>query len=116
RFMAVAVEDREPSDFPPPPEDLLAESEPAALSVSPPEVDPGATITVSGTGFGFCQASWSVAVEGTDLASPPEQDSDAEERSATIQLPDDIAPGEYRVVALCDSSAGPTEAASTAFT
>ena len=36
----------------------------------------GEQITVSGTGFGFCQASWSVAVEGTDLASPPEAGSD----------------------------------------
>ncbi len=115
RFMAVAVEDREPADFPPPPEELLAEGEPAGLSVSPPEVDPGATITVSGTGFGFCRASWSVAVEGTPLASPPETGSDAEDRSATIQLPDDIAPGEYRVVAICDSGAGPREAASATF-
>jgi membrane peptidoglycan carboxypeptidase len=116
RFMAVAVEDRELEDFPAPPEELLAESEPATLAVSPPEVDPGATITVSGTGFGFCQASWSVAVEGTDLASPPEAGSDAEERSATLQLPEDIAPGEYRAVARCDSGAGAGEAASAMFT
>jgi len=116
RFMAVAVEDREPADFPAPPEELLAEGEPAGLSVSPPEVDPGATITVSGTGFGFCQASWSVAVEGTPLTSPPETGSDAEERSAALPLPEDIAPGQYRVVALCDNGAGPREAASATFT
>ena len=116
RFMAVAVEDREPADFPPPPEELLAEGEPAGLSVSPPEVDPGATITVSGTGFGFCQASWSVAVEGTPLTSPPEAGSDAEDRSATLQLPEDIAPGQYRVIAVCDSGAGARETASATFT
>src|SRR5690606_22078064 len=66
RFMEAAMADREVEDFPPPPDELLEPSEPATLSVSPSEVEPGATVTVSGSGFELCEASWSVAVEGTD--------------------------------------------------
>jgi len=111
RFMEVAMEGREEADFPAPPEELLRESEPASLAVEPPEADPGATITARGTGFGFCRASWSVAVVETPIASAPETGSDAEERTATIQLPPDIAAGSYRVVARCDSGAGARDVA-----
>src|SRR5690606_16433042 len=115
RFMTAAMEGRDVEDFPAPPEELLRESEPASLSVTPPEVQPGGTINVTGTGFGFCRAAWSVVVEGTPLASPPDTGSDAEDRSASIRLPDDIAPGDYQVVASCDSGAGAREAARAGF-
>ncbi|MET0728811.1 MAG: transglycosylase domain-containing protein [Acidimicrobiales bacterium] len=115
RFMAAAMEGRDAQDFPPPPEELLREGEPASLGVSPPEVDPGATITVQGTGFGFCRASWSIAVDGTALASAPEAGSDEEERSASLDLPDDIDPGSYTVSARCDSGAGERAAATATF-
>jgi membrane peptidoglycan carboxypeptidase len=113
RFMRAALEGRDVEDFPAPPDELVREPEPAAITVEP---DPGAAITVRGTGFGFCQASWSVAVEGTTLTSPPETGSSAEERTATLTLPEDIAPGSYRVVARCDSGAGSPDAAQAALT
>ncbi|HEX4868487.1 MAG TPA: PBP1A family penicillin-binding protein [Acidimicrobiales bacterium] len=115
KFMTVAMEGRDEADFPDPPAELLKESAAAELSVAPPEVDPGGSITVSGSGFDLCRASWSVAVEGTPLASTPETGSDADERSATIQLPADIAPGSYQVVARCDSGAGERTAGSATF-
>lgn len=68
-------------------------------------------MTVSGTGFGFCRTAWSVAIDGTPIASAPETDSTAEDRSATLSIPVDLAPGSYRVVARCDSGAGVRDAA-----
>jgi penicillin-binding protein 1A len=111
RFMKKAMEGRDPTDFPAPPDELLKASKAAGLSVAPPEVDPGGRVTVTGTGFGFCQASWSVAIDGTPIASAPETGSDADERSAALDVPADLAPGSYRVVARCDSGAGARDAA-----
>jgi penicillin-binding protein 1A len=111
RFMEKAMEGREVEDFPPPPDALLQPSEPSGLNVEPPEVDPGATVTVRGTGFGFCRSAWSVAIDGTPVASSPEAGSDADERVAALTIPEDIAPGTYRVVARCDSGAGMRDAA-----
>ena len=111
KFMEKALEGREPTDFPPPPDELLKESAPPALTVAPPEVDPGGSVTVSGTGFGFCRTAWSVAIDGTPIASAPETESTAEDRSATLNVPVDLPPGSYRVVARCDSGAGVRDAA-----
>ncbi|MGK2949009.1 MAG: transglycosylase domain-containing protein [Acidimicrobiales bacterium] len=111
RYMEAALADREPVDFPAPPDELLEPGEEAGLGLSPPEVDPGGTVEVSGTGYGFCRASWSVVVEGTDVASTPETGSDEEDRRATIQVPEDTAPGSYKVSAVCDSGAGARVAA-----
>jgi hypothetical protein len=107
--------DREVEDFPAPPDELVQPGEEAGLAVSPTEVEPGATLTVSGTGFGFCRVSWSVAIHGTDVSSGPDGGGDAEERSTTLRLPDDIEPGSYEVVARCDSGAGPRDAARATF-
>ena len=114
RYMEVAMEGREAADFPAPPDELLRERNPSSLTVTPPEVDPGATVTVQGSGFGFCRSSWSVALEGTPAASAPETGSDAEDRSASLTVPADLAAGTYRVVARCDSGAGVREAGSAA--
>jgi penicillin-binding protein 1A len=115
RFMEAAVADREVEDFPAPPDELVQPGEEAALLVSPPEVEPGGTLTVSGTGFGFCRASWSVTVPGTEVASAPDTGSEDDDRSATLTLPADIEPGRYEVVASCDSGAGPRDAARAGF-
>ena len=112
-FMRVALEDREKQDFPEPPAELIAPSEPAALSAKPAEVDPGGTVTVSGRGFDLCTSSWSVAIEGTSVASAPQTGSAEDTRQTTIAVPADLAPGAYRVVARCDSGAGARDAAST---
>jgi hypothetical protein len=74
--------------------------------VNPPEVDPGGTITASGTGFDICRASWAIAIEGTPVTSAAETASDADQRSASLNVPRDATPGPYRVVARCDSGAG----------
>jgi penicillin-binding protein 1A len=116
QFMSVAMEGREESDFPPPPDELLRESEPSALAVNPPEVDPGDTITVSGSGFEVCRTSWSVAVEQLGLTSTPETGNDADQRSASLTLPGDAAPGSYTAVARCDGGAGERVAAQATFT
>jgi membrane peptidoglycan carboxypeptidase len=111
RFMERAMEGREVEEFPPPPDALLQPSEPSGLTVEPPEVDPGGTITVRGTGFGFCRTAWSVVIEGTPVASPVDAGSDADERAVALAIPQDTAPGTYRVVARCDSGAGARDAA-----
>jgi penicillin-binding protein 1A len=107
RYMEAALADREPADFPAPPAELLEAGEEPGLGLSPPEVDPGGTVEVSGTGFRFCRASWSVALEGTDVTSAPETDSEEADRRATLQVPEDTQPGSYQVSARCDSGAGP---------
>lgn len=106
RFMTAALAGREPADFPAPPDELLQARQPAGLSLQPPEVDPGQMITASGTGFELCRASWSISVEGLPLASVPETGSEADQRSASLLVPDDTEPGAYTVVARCDSGAG----------
>jgi membrane peptidoglycan carboxypeptidase len=111
KFMKVAMEGREVADFPAPPDELLKEGEPAGLVVEPTEVEPGASVAVRGTGFGFCRVSWSVALAGTPVASAPETGSTQEDRVAALTIPEDLAPGEYRVVARCDSGAGARDAA-----
>ena len=105
-YMEAAMDGREPADFPPPPAELLKEREPPGLMLDPPEVEPGATVAVRGSGFGVCRASWAVVLEGTDVSSPPETGSLEVERSATITVPADLTPGRYRVVARCDSGNG----------
>jgi penicillin-binding protein 1A len=111
RFMEKAMEGRAKTDFPAPLAETLQAGAPAGLSVEPPEVDPGATITVHGAGFGFCRAAWSVTIDGTPVSSPAQAGSSEEERSATLTVPADLAPGTYRVVARCDSGAGARDAA-----
>jgi membrane peptidoglycan carboxypeptidase len=111
RFMEAAMAGREPVDFPAPPDDLLQEGEPASLTLAPPEVDPGGTVTVTGTGFRFCTGSWSAHLEGTPVSSAADTGSSNEERSATLTIPADLAAGSYRVVARCDSGAGARAAA-----
>ena len=115
RFMEAAVADREVEDFPAPPDDLLEPGGDAGLFVSPTEVEPGGTLTVSGIGFEFCTTSWSVAVPGTDVASDPDGGGESDDRSATLTLPDDIEPGSYEVVARCDRGTGPRDAARAGF-
>jgi penicillin-binding protein 1A len=110
-FMRAAMDGREVEDFPEPPDELLRAAEPASLTVEPAEADPGATITIHGTGFAHCRTSWSVAVEGTPLASAPDAGSSESARTATLTLPADLAPAAYRVLARCDSGAGPQDAA-----
>ena len=107
RYMTVAIEDRPVEDFPDPPEELL-EGEPGpTLSLRPSTIPPGGTVAVSGAGFDECVASWSVAVDGTPWASPPETDSDSSDRDASLMIDATAVPGEYRVLAHCDSGAGP---------
>ncbi|MFZ6003532.1 MAG: transglycosylase domain-containing protein [Actinomycetota bacterium] len=113
KFMAEALRDREAVDFPAPPAELLEEDQPATLTAEPSEVDPGATITVRGVGFSFCRASWWVVLDGTPVASPPDTGSTADERTATLVIPADLAPGSYRVIARCDSGAGSRYGAET---
>ncbi|MGQ0432236.1 MAG: transglycosylase domain-containing protein [Microthrixaceae bacterium] len=113
KFMKAAMEGRKKADFPAPPAELLTASETAALTVAPAEVDAGGTVTVTGRGFELCKTSWSVALEGTPVTSAPEARSTKDERTASIVVPVDLPAGSYRVVARCDSGAGPREAAST---
>ena len=80
---------------------------PERSSLQPPNLLPGGTTTVTGSGFDECVESWSVAVDGTPWASPPETGSDASDRRAALTIGADAVPGEYRVVAHCDSGAGP---------
>ncbi len=112
KFMTAALEGRDEVAFPDPSDAMLRESEPPSLSVSPTEVEPGATLTVQGSGFGLCQASWSVALEGTTVASAPETGSTEDARTASLTVPEDLDPGTYRVVARCDSGAGARSGAS----
>lgn len=110
-YMASAMEGREAAEFPPPPDELLEEGQPANLTLNPAEAEPGSAVNVQGSGFGVCRASWSVAVVGTAVSSPPETGSSEDARSAAITVPDDLDPGTYRVVARCDSGAGERDAA-----
>jgi len=105
------MEGREPAEFPPPPDELLEEGQPANLTLDPAEAEPGSAVNVQGSGFGVCRASWSVAVVGTAVSSPLETGSSEDARSAAITVPDDLEPGTYRVVARCDSGAGERDAA-----
>ncbi|MDP1818307.1 MAG: transglycosylase domain-containing protein [Acidimicrobiales bacterium] len=114
-FMRTAVADRPPDDFPAPPDDLV-QGEPVTLTAEPSPLRPGDVLTVRGSGFDRCVASWSVTVDGTAIASQAETDADSTERSASLQLPSDLAPGDYEAVAQCDVGAGPEAAARARFT
>ncbi|MEO7428184.1 MAG: PBP1A family penicillin-binding protein [Acidimicrobiales bacterium] len=111
KFMAKAVAGRKKADFPAPPDALLGESNPADLSLAPPEVDPGGTVSVRGSGFAACRVSWSIALEGTAVTSSPESGSTDDTRSATITVPTDAKPGTYTVITGCDGGAGTRDAA-----
>ena len=113
-FMLTAVADRPPDDFPAPPDELL-QGEPVTLSVEPSSVQAGSAISVSGSGYDRCVASWLVTIEGTPLASQPDTDSDSADRAASLTLPPGLPPGDYNAVAQCDVGAGPQEAARAPF-
>lgn len=78
-FMAVALEDVEPTDFGPPDRELLADTSPkATLSVSPGDVDPGGRVVVSGSGFDLCVNGWNVVIDGPEGGVKPVPTTDAE--------------------------------------
>ncbi len=118
-FMAVALEDVEPTPFPEPDPDLLADpARDATLDVSPAEVDPGARVVVTGSGFAVCVNGWQAAIAGqgapTDdgpavplqLEATPDGGSSETNRRAEFTIPADAAPGSYDVTARCDSGSG----------
>jgi penicillin-binding protein 1A len=111
-FMERALADIEPRDFEPPPDDLLRAPEPPAgtLTVEPAAVDPGETVTVSGSGFEDCVDGWHVTLEPGGVSSPVEEDSESSERSARLRVPDDAAPGRATITARCDIGTGETAA------
>jgi penicillin-binding protein 1A len=113
-FMEQAVSDLEPRDFEPPPDELLRSPEPPSgeLVVDPGTVEPGDTISVTGSGFEDCEASWWVSLDPAGAQSSAEEGSDSDERSAELQVPDDAAPGAATVTAWCDVGIGPNEAGS----
>ena len=110
-FMAVALEDVEPTEFPAPDPRLLEDpSEDLRLTVSPSRVEPGERVVVDGSGYQVCINGWQAVIEGgagTRTESAPDGGSKDSERTADLTVPPGAAPGPYRVVALCDFGAGP---------
>jgi penicillin-binding protein 1A len=116
-FMVKALEDVEPTEFPPPDEELLGDpNEDMRLTASPPRVEPGERVVVDGSGFEVCINGWQAVLEGasTRYESPSDGGSDKPNRTAAIVLPPDAPEGEYRVRALCDFGAGPRPLGPTA--
>ena len=113
-FMQQALVNVPRVDFTPPPDDLLhgkGTSGPT-LTVDPPAIDPGGTVTVSGDGFQRCAVSWSVLVDDGSTSSP-ETGSNAEHRSAQVTTHPAIGPGAHQVQAVCDDGTGSHAIAST---
>ncbi len=145
-FMEVALEDVEPTPFPDPDPELLGDTSPeATIEVSPGDVDPGASFTVSGSGYDRCLNGWQVVVEGPEggiptpdpgakdddvpgigsdapiyepvrIESSPETGSDESDRSTQLTMPVSAAPGSYSATATCDFGAGAQPRAQTSFT
>jgi hypothetical protein len=105
--MTAAIADRPEEDFPDPPDELLEGEPEPTIALDPPNLLPGGSTTVNGEGFDECIESWSVAVDGTPWATPPDTGSDTSERRAVLTIGGSAVPGQYRVVALCDGGAGP---------
>ncbi|MEY2420224.1 MAG: penicillin-binding protein [Acidimicrobiaceae bacterium] len=115
KFMTGALADVPVVKFPDPPAALLADAvNNAKLAVDPPSGDPGATITAKGTGFAQCVAGWYVAIGA--VQSPPQKGSTDDQRSATLTVPADAAPGPQQVQAFCDLGAGAQPVAEATFT
>jgi penicillin-binding protein 1A len=114
-FMEGALADVEPTDFAPPPEDLLRTPEPPVgeLTVEPSTVEPGESITVTGTGFEDCVESWYVVLEPGGARSTPEEDSDQSDRATDLSVPEDTPPGPATITAWCDLGTGAAEAGVT---
>jgi membrane peptidoglycan carboxypeptidase len=113
-FMEGALADVEPTDFQPPPEELLRRPEPPVgeLTAEPERVEPGDVVTVTGTGFEDCIDSWFVTMEPGGTGSEPEE-SDQDDRAADLVVPEDTPPGAVVITAWCDIGAGPAEAGTT---
>ena len=116
-FMEAATAEDEPDDFEPAPEELLGAppAETRTLTLSPTSGEPGTEVTATGTGYAKC-TTWRIATEPQLDVSPPEQGSDADQRSATFGVPDDAEPGQVRVSARCDEGTGEQVVAEATFT
>ncbi len=117
RYMAAAHEGVEPSDFAPPPDDLLAPPElpELTLSASPASGPVGTRIEVSGSGYEQCLVEWFVVLEPGGVASEPDTGSDADDRSAALVVPEGLEGAQGRITAFCDRGAGPEPVAETGF-
>ncbi len=124
-FMAVALEDVEPTEFPEPDQELLGDpAGDATLDVSPARVEPGDAVTVRGSGFEACLNGWQAVINGPTGPAPTDQGdeptgepvdeesasdggSTESDRSAQFTIPGNAAAGTYEVSARCDFGTGP---------
>ena len=114
-FMEQALVDVEALDFAPPPDEMLASNEAAsALTLQPPNGDPGVTVNASGTGFKTCIDGWYLTFDGNEVTEP-ETGNTNDERAASFEVPEDATPGAHTVEAWCDSGAGAEATASAVF-
>jgi membrane peptidoglycan carboxypeptidase len=115
KFMSAALVDVPPDGFPDPPAALLAD-EPldVALRVQPSSGNPGATITADGTGYKRCAAGWYVTAG--NASTTPQTGSTDDQRSASVTIPDDSAPGPIDIQAWCDTGSGAQAVAHATFT
>jgi hypothetical protein len=115
--MEAATADDEPDDFEPAPEELLGAPpvETRTLTLDPASGEPGTQVTATGAGYAEC-TTWRLGTEPALEVPPPEQGSDADQRSATFTVPDDAEPGQVRVSARCDEGTGEQVVAEATFT
>lgn len=129
-YMSVALDDVEPTEFPPPDDSLLGDpAGDARLDVSPARIEPGARVTVRGSGFDVCTNGWRAVISGPTEPAPTETRGGREQeepvgepfslesasdggstesdRSAEFTIPGDAAAGAYEVAARCDFGTGP---------
>ena len=84
-FMEQALADVEVVDFEPPPDEMLAANDAAsALTLQPPNGDPGVTVNASGTGFKTCIEGWYLTFDGNEVTSP-ESGSTSDERRGIVR-------------------------------
>ncbi|HEX2576961.1 MAG TPA: transglycosylase domain-containing protein [Aquihabitans sp.] len=112
RFMERALVDVDPGEFAPPPPELLEPLDlpETSLEVSPTVATPGATVTVTGSGFTPCSVDWLVRLEPGGVASAGQPGSTSNERQTTVVVPPDAIGGPATVTALCDRGTGPEPA------
>lgn len=128
-FMAEALADVPPTEFPPPDPELLADTSPPMELTATPSVDAGQAVDIVANGYQLCRTAWFVVLEGpTSVAehtgggqpgdeppsvtpvlveSPPDVGSDEPTRRTSVQMPVTAVPGTYQVSARCDAGAGP---------